>query len=67
MVAALAKGSAAYGSGKGLIFEQEKVICTEGRLELGRYVFGFNFKLPPAPLPSSLDVSIVFEHNTPLG
>lgn len=56
MEAALLKGSAAYGSGSALIFEQEKIVCGEGRLNVGRYCFGYEFRFPSSPLPSSLDV-----------
>jgi hypothetical protein len=45
------------GSGLASIFEKEKILCGEGRLEIGRYGFQFEMAFPSSSLPSSLDVS----------
>ncbi|MCJ1442309.1 MAG: ph-response sensor protein [Stictis urceolatum] len=57
---ALHKGSPTYGSGSASIFEQETMVCGDGRLSPGRYCFEFNLKFPKGPLPSSID----FERGT---
>jgi hypothetical protein len=58
--AALLKGSATMGNGSVVIFENESVVCGDGRLSPGRYRFGFDFKFPQTSIPSSINVGCVF-------
>ena len=45
------------GNGLASIFEREKTLCGEGRLDIGRYEFQFETAFPSSSLPSSLDAS----------
>jgi Arrestin (or S-antigen), N-terminal domain len=44
------------GNGLATLFEDEVVLCGDGRLKEGVYKFKFDLKLPPYSLPSSLNV-----------
>lgn len=45
-----------HGNGLASLFQDEQVLSGEGRLEPGRYEFGFNLVFPEKGLPSSIDV-----------
>ncbi len=45
-----------HGSGLASLFQDEQVLAGEGRLEAGRYEFGFELIFPDIGLPSSIDV-----------
>ncbi|KAM0437751.1 hypothetical protein ACHAPT_002116 [Fusarium lateritium] len=49
-----------HGNGLASLFQDEQVLSGEGRLEPGRYEFGFNLVFPEKGLPSSID----FERGT---
>ena len=49
-------GAQYLGNGLVSLFEDEMVICGEGRLNPGRYSFTFEAQFPFSRLPSSLDV-----------
>ncbi|KAJ3501145.1 hypothetical protein NM208_g16994 [Fusarium decemcellulare] len=49
-----------HGNGLASLFQDEQVLSGEGRLEPGRYEFGFNLMFPEKDLPSSID----FERGT---
>lgn len=51
------RGMEYYGNGFASIFEDELVLCGEGRLNVGIYAFKFELELPCAGIPSSIDVS----------
>ncbi|KAL6716484.1 ph-response sensor protein [Lecanora helva] len=53
------RGTEYFGNGYARLFEDEEVLCGEGRV-LGRYEFRFDMVLPPKNMPSSID----FEHGT---
>ena len=51
------KSSAEYfGNGFATLFEDETVICGDGRLDEGNYKFEFQVNFPNQPLPGSIDV-----------
>lgn len=45
------------GNGYASLFQDEQVLCADGRLESGRYEFNFDLLFPEKDLPSSIDVS----------
>ncbi|RDA96010.1 hypothetical protein CP533_5882 [Ophiocordyceps camponoti-saundersi (nom. inval.)] len=49
-----------HGNGLASLFQDEQVLSGEGRLEPGKYEFGFDLVFPDAELPSSID----FERGT---
>ncbi|KAJ4130933.1 ph-response sensor protein [Fusarium equiseti] len=49
-----------HGNGLASLFQDEQVLSGEGRLEPGRYEFGFDLLFPDKGLPSSID----FERGT---
>lgn len=51
------KGGSYYGNGFVSLFEDEVVLCGEGRLGEGVYHFNFELEYPSKGLPSSIDVS----------
>ena len=59
------RGIEYHGNGQALLFEEEKIICGDGRLLPGRYSFEFGLKFPSSGLPSSLNVG--FAHVPPIG
>ena len=50
------RGIEYFGNGFARLFEDETVLCGEGRI-LGQYEFRFEMKLPSKGLPSGIDVS----------
>ena len=50
------RGTEYFGDGFAQLFEEENVLCGEGRV-LGQYEFHFEMVLPSRGLPSSIDVS----------
>lgn len=50
------RGSEYLGNGLATLFEDEVVLCGEGRLKEGIYKFRFEMGFPPYPLPSSINV-----------
>ena len=50
------RGREYFGNGFARLFEDEVVLCGDGRL-LGHYVFRFELDLPRTGIPSSIDVS----------
>ena len=46
-----------YGNGFASLFQDEVILCGEGRLETGIYEFKFELEFPDKGLPSSIDVS----------
>lgn len=56
-----------HGNGFASLFQDEQVLSGEGRLEPGKYEFGFDLVFPDKGLPSSIDVSFprkdaIFDH-----
>ena len=47
------------GNGLASLFQDEQVLSGEGRIEPGKYEFGFDLMFPDKRLPSSIDVSTV--------
>jgi hypothetical protein len=45
-----------HGNGLASLFQDEQVLSGEGRLEAGRYEFGFELIFPDIGLPSSIEV-----------
>lgn len=45
-----------HGQGLASIFQDEQVLCGEGRLEARKYEFHFDLLFPEKRLPSSIDV-----------
>lgn len=45
------------GNGYASLFQDEQVLCADGRLEAGRYEFKFELEFPKDGLPSSIEVS----------
>lgn len=45
-----------FGNGHASLFQDEVILCGEGRLEAGVYEFEFNLEFPRNGLPSSIDV-----------
>lgn len=58
--------SAFLGNGQAILFRDEIVLCGAGRLEPGRYEFGFDLIFPSQGLPSSIDVRFFFFFFLPL-
>ena len=56
------RGTEYYGNGFASIFEDEFVLCGEGRLNVGVYAFKFELELPCSGIPSSIDVSTWLLH-----
>ena len=46
-----------FGNGFASLFEDEVVLCGDGRLADGSYQFNFELQFPDTELPSSIDVS----------
>lgn len=46
-----------FGNGFASLFEDEVVLCGDGRLAEGTYQFNFELEFPDRDLPSSIDVS----------
>jgi hypothetical protein len=46
------------GNGHASLFQDEVILCGDGRLEVGVYEFEFNLKFPHNGLPTSIDVSV---------
>ena len=53
-------GAEYFGNGFASLFEEEAVICGEGRVDQGNYKFEFEMRFPDDPMPSSID----FERGT---
>jgi hypothetical protein len=53
------KAGGYFGNGFVSLFEDEVVLCGEGRLKEGVYHFNFELEFPSKGLPSSIDVSRV--------
>lgn len=51
------KGGSYFGNGFASLFDDEAVLCGEGRLGEGVYHFNFELEFPAKGLPSSIDVS----------
>ncbi|KKA30815.1 hypothetical protein TD95_005173, partial [Thielaviopsis punctulata] len=49
-----------HGNGYATLFQDEQVLCGEGKLDRGRYRFGFSLLFPKHSLPSSIN----FERGT---
>ena|SRR3569833_317056 len=45
-----------FGNGHASLFQDEQVLSADGKLEPGRYEFGFDLEFPSKGLPSSIDV-----------
>jgi hypothetical protein len=54
------RGAEYLGNGVATLFEDEVVLCGEGRLKEGIYKFRFEMSFPPYALPSSITVCPVF-------
>jgi hypothetical protein len=52
------KSAEYFGNGFASLFEDELVLCGDGRLAEGAYQFNFELEFPNTDLPSSIDVSI---------
>jgi hypothetical protein len=52
------KSGGYYGNGFVSLFEDEVVLCGEGRLGEGTYQFNFELVFPKSHMPSSIDVSL---------
>lgn len=52
-----ASSDEAEGEGFRNIFQDEMVLCGEGRLDRGTYCFNFELEFPGKRIPSSIDVS----------
>ena len=50
------RGSEYFGNGFASLFENEIILCGEGRLEVGKFEFQFDLEIPPRGLPSSISV-----------
>lgn len=46
-----------HGHGFASLFQDEQVLSGDGRLDAGKYEFGFDLVFPAKGLPSSIDVS----------
>ena len=51
------RGTEYFGNGYARLFEDEEVLCGEGRVS-GQYEFRFEMCLPPKNMPSSIDVCL---------
>lgn len=47
-----------FGNGHAQLFQDEQVLCGEGRLEARRWEFKFDLLFPSEGLPSSIDVGL---------
>lgn len=56
------RGAEYMGNGLATLFEDEVVLCGDGRLKEGIYKFRFEMGLPPYALPSSISVRHRFPH-----
>jgi hypothetical protein len=54
------KAGGFYGHGFQSLFEDEVILCGDGRMEAGKYQFGFELQFPDTHLPSGID----FERGT---
>lgn len=59
------RGSEYLGNGLATLFEDELVLCGDGRLKEGVYKFQFEMLFPPYPLPSSINVCLLPHVNSP--
>ncbi len=50
------RGAEYFGNGFASLFENEIILCGEGRLEVGSLEFQFDLELPSRGLPSSISV-----------
>lgn len=50
------RGSEYFGNGFASLFENEIILCGEGRLEAGKFEFEFDLEIPSRGLPSSISV-----------
>ena len=57
------KSAEYFGNGFASLFEDELVLCGDGRLAEGAYQFNFELEFPDTDLPSSIDVSIQTCHD----
>jgi hypothetical protein len=48
-----------FGNGFATLFEDECVLCGDGRLGEGIYKFAFNLEFPDRDLPSSIEVGLL--------
>lgn len=55
------KGAEYFGNGFASLFEDEVVLCGEGRLLPGAYKFKFELELPSKGLPTSIDVRSLYK------
>lgn len=53
------RGAEYMGNGLATLFEDELVLCGDGRLKEGIYKFRFEMGLPPYALPSSINVRLL--------
>ena len=53
------RGSEYLGNGLATLFEDEVVLCGDGRLKEGIYKFRFEMLFPPYALPSSISVCVL--------
>jgi hypothetical protein len=51
-----------FGNGHASLFQDETILCGEGRLEAGVYEFEFHLDFPRKGLPTSIDVSILWSY-----
>lgn len=57
------RGQEYHGNGFMTLFEDEIVLCGEGRLKEGVYKFRFELEFPKMSLPSSIDVGLPVPHD----
>lgn len=48
-----------FGNGHASLFQDEVILCGEGRLESGVYEFEFDLEFPSKGLPTSIDVRLL--------
>lgn len=60
------RGSEYFGNGFASLFEDEVILCGEGRLSPGTYEFRFELELPSKGMPSSIDVSTRWTQASPV-
>jgi len=53
------KSAEYFGNGFASLFEDELVLCGDGRLAEGAYQFNFELEFPDTDLPSSIDVRFI--------